>query len=183
RDALLAVADGVFAHCDYRHIEVGHIASRAAVSVPTFYGIFSGGRFSRDSGKNAWGVAVLDQRLNAALDQEATTNAHPHTRLLGRLSLLERVTASLPGITNALVGERTHSQVEYSGLLPRYYNEVTQIMADGQGQRDFSDAMSPSDMASSVLDSVAVAYAVHLDNPAARAASASLVVDGVAASR
>jgi AcrR family transcriptional regulator len=174
-NALLDAADGAFADSDYQGIQVEHIVSHSAVSAPTFYNVFPG--------RSAWASAVLDQRLSEALDQAAAAGAEaprtPHARLLGHLGLLERVSAPLPGITWALTEER-RDQKRYGEMLPRYYGEVTQVFADGQGQRTFRSDIAPEEMAEFALDSLATAYAVHLDNPATRAMSASLVLDGLA---
>lgn len=177
RNALLDAADSVFTDADYSAIKVEHVANHAGVSTATYYTVFPG--------KSAWGAAVLDRRLSDALDQQAAPGTEqpwsPRARLAGFLSLLGEVSTSLPGITKALVDERTDAQRQYADLLPRFYKEVTHAVMDGQRQDDFSVELPPSALADFVLDSLALAYAVHMDNPDARAMSMSLALAGVQA--
>jgi AcrR family transcriptional regulator len=177
RNAFLDAAESVFTDSSYRDVTVERVASHALISVPTFYSMFSG--------KNSWAAAVLDKRLNEALYQPETTEAGtprgPHARLLGHFGLLAQVSAPLPGITKALIDERTDTQAAYGDLVPRYHGDVTQAFADGQEQHVFRSDMPPASLADFALDSIALAYAVHLDNPAARAKTTSLLLDGLQA--
>jgi hypothetical protein len=73
--------------------------------------------------------------------------------------------------------------VSYSELVPWYHGELTGALRNGQEQQAFRDDMDASEMADFALDNIALAYAVHLDNPATRAMSASLLLtlDGLQA--
>lgn len=175
--ALLDAADGVFTDSDYSGITVQHIINNAGVSMTSFYNVFS------SKGKSAWGAAVLDRRLNRALTERAVPQS-PRAQLVGYLSLLDKVSAPLHGITQALVDERTDGRMEYDGLLPEYYYQVVDAITevkDQQGERDLCADISPSATADFVLDSIALAYAVHMDDPAARARSLSLALSSTLA--
>lgn len=177
RNTFLDVAESVFTDSSYRDVTVQHVASHAAISTATFYSMFSG--------KNSWAAAVLDKRLSDALDQPGTTEARtsrtPRDRLLGHFGLLAEASAQFPGITKALVDERTDAQVPYRELLPQYYGEVTQAFVDGYEQFTFRRDMTPADMADFSLDSIAMAYAVHLDHPGARGMHPTVLLDGLTA--
>ena len=176
RDAFLDTAETVFTDSDYRGIQVVHIANHARLGTPTFYTTFSS--------KAAWGAAVLDRRLNETIDEQAAVGTDslrtPRDRALGHFGLLGAVASPLPGITQALIDERT-AQVPYSELVPGYHSELTRALQDGQEQQAFRDDMDSAEMADFALDSIALAYAVHLDNPAVMAMSASLLRDGLLA--
>lgn len=174
RRSLLDSAATVFTDRDYSGVRVEHIANHAAKSTATYYTVFSG--------KSAWGTAVIEQRLNEALDRVPTVGAEtPRTRLVRHLGLLAEVAASLPGITKALLDERAERKVSYSGLLPRYHGEVTQDLTDGQERQVFRRDMPPADLADFAIDGIALANAVHLDNPSAREVRTSLVLNGLRA--
>lgn len=174
RGAFIDATEAVFTDSDYGGIQVEHIANHAGLSVPTFYNTFSN--------KAAWGAAVLDKRLNEALDKQAATETgSPRNRVLGHLGLLGEVANPLPGITQAFVDERTTAHTPYSELVPRYYGAVTGRFRDGQEQQVFRDDMEASEMADFALDSLAIAYAVRVDSPATRTMNLpSVVLDGLA---
>jgi AcrR family transcriptional regulator len=173
-DAFLSTAAPLYSDFSYPDIQVDDVVKRSGLSVPTFYNYFRA--------KSNWTAAVLDRRLNGALDQRVTTEStSPRTLLLGHLGLLGEVSGSLPGSTKALVDERADAQLPYREILPRYYGEVAQAVQSGQEQHAFRGDMTAAELADFAIDSIALAYAVHLDNPAARAASPSLVLDGLRA--
>jgi len=59
---------------------------------------------------------------------------------------------------------------------------VTGAFRDGQEQQVFRDDLDAAEIADFALDSLAMAYAVHLDNPATRTMNLpSLVLDGFSA--
>lgn len=175
RDAFIGTASALFREFEYPDITVEDISRRSARSTPTFYNVFTG--------KSDWAAAVLDTRLNGSLDQqhnpEAGRTPIPRTKVLGYLAILGEVAAPLPGITKALVDERTNAGQGYSELLPTYYSEVYEALRDGQEQHAFRANMDAAEMANFALDSLAMAYAVHLDNPVAWTMNLpSLVLDG-----
>jgi AcrR family transcriptional regulator len=173
RRAFLNAATEVFAEYSYPDIRADDIPQRAGRSSTSFYNFFVE--------KSDWAAAVLDSRLNDALDREtAAEPGTPHSRLLGYFGLLGAVSAPLPGITIALVDER-REQEPYSELLPRYYGEVTHAFQDGQEQQVFRIDIPAAEMADSSLTNIAVQYAIHLDDTAARARIPSLALDGFAA--
>ena len=179
RDAFLDAVTTVFTDSDYQGIKVEHVANYACLSIPTFYNTFSS--------KSAWGAAVLDRHLDEALGRQAAAETGsprtPRDRVLGHLVLLSEAAQPLAGITKALVDERTESQMQYSELLPRYYSGVTGTFRDGQEQRVFRADIEAAEMADFTLDSLAVAYAVHLDNPASRTTNLpSMILGGLLAS-
>lgn len=146
--------------------------------IATFYNFFPT--------KVDWAVAVLDSRVNEALDQQAADEPElaqaPRERVLGHLVLLGDVATSLPGITRALVEKRTDAQAPYTELLPRYYGEVTHLLQEGQEEHSFQTDIRADQMADFAIDSLAMTYAVHLDNQArGTAALPSLLLDGLTA--
>lgn len=180
RNAFLNTATDIFSELPYPDIQVMDVVRRSGISSATYYTMFPS--------KGAWAAAVLDTRLNTELDEwqvpEATQAPTPRAGVLGHLVLLGEVAAPLPGITQALVEERTTGQVPYSDLLPRYYGEITGALRDGQEQQAFRTDMEAGEMADFALDSLAMAYAMHLDNPMARTMNLpSVVLDGFAAQK
>lgn len=178
QDSFLDAATGVFTDSDYSRVKVEHVVSHAGLSTPSFYNVFSG--------KSAWGAALLDRRLQEALDKQPAAGTAPlpapRDRVLGNFALLGEVAKPLPGITKALADERTDSQMQYSDLIPRYYSEVVVAFQDCQEQRVFRADMEAAEMADFVIDSLAMAYAVHLDNAAAYTANLpSMILDGLSA--
>lgn len=94
--------------------------------------------------------------LKEALDQRTPEGVKvhaPYARLLGNFVLLD---------------ERTTAHTLYTGLVPRYYGEVTGALKDGQEQQGFRGDMNASEMAALALDTLAMACAVHLDDSATR---------------
>ena len=172
RNAYLGTAPDIFSEHAYPDIQVMDVVHRSGISSATFYTMFPA--------KSAWAAAVLDTRLNEALDQRRTPEGvpalTPRARALGYLTLLGEVAVPLPGITQALVEERTTGQVPYSELLPRYHGEVTGALRDGQEQHIFRGDMTPDEMADVAIGSLALAFAVHLGDPATRT-----ILDGFAA--
>jgi hypothetical protein len=119
------------------------------------------------------------------LDRQAPADGPPplpRARLLGRFGLLGGVSAPLPGITKGIVDERAEAQMPYTELLPRYYSEVVAALREGQEDRVFRADAEATEMADFVLDSLALAYAVHRENPTPVIASLpGLLIDGLAA--
>jgi AcrR family transcriptional regulator len=165
RNSFLNAAEIVFTDSSYRDVTVERVASHALISTPTFYSMFSG--------KSSWAAAVLDKRLNEALDQPGTIETGmprtPHARLVGHFGLLAQVSAPLPGITQALFDEHIGTQRPYSALVPRYYGEVTQALQEGQEQRVFDRDMTVAEMADVAVCGLAAAYANHLGDHMAKA--------------
>ena len=178
RSAFLGTATDIFSELAYPDIQVMDVVRRSGISSATYYTMFPS--------KGAWAAAVLDARLNTELDKqqvpEAVPAPTPRARVLGHLVLLGEAAAPLPGVTQALVEERTTGQVSYSELLPRYHGELTGALRHGQEQQAFRANMDAAEMADFALDSLAMTYAVHLDSPAARTMNLpSLVLDGFSA--
>jgi AcrR family transcriptional regulator len=174
RNAFLEAAEAVFADSDYLSVRVEHVASHAGVSAPTFYNIFPR--------KSAWAAAVLDQRVNQALDKRTSTAMQaagaPRDRILDHLGLLAAVSMPMPMITKSLVDERAEGEL-YSDLLPCYYGELTVAFAAGQRWNVFRSGVSPSDIANFALDSIATACAMPLASSSINAKLLpSLVLDG-----
>jgi AcrR family transcriptional regulator len=169
-NAFLDAAETEFANLGYAAAVVERAASNANLSTATFYSYFTG--------RGALGAAVLDRRLNRALDLESGEPVEaPHARLLGNLGLLGDISAPWPGITRALIDERTGQLARpYSELLPRYYAELTGALRDGQEQEVFRSDLEVHDMAEFALDSLAMAYAVPLGDTRGRGTNAPFLV-------
>lgn len=175
-NALLDAAEAEFADAGYAGAVVERAAGISTLSTATFYNYFTG--------KGALGAAVLDRRLNRALDREGGESVEaPRVRLLGHLGLLGDAAVPWPGITRALIDERTGQLARpYTELLPRYYAELTGTLQDGQEQGVFRNDLQASDMAEFALDSLAMAYAVPLDDTMGRGTNAPfLVLNGLSA--
>lgn len=178
REAFVGAATDLFAEYDYSNIKIDDIAQRSRRSIATLYNYFP------TRTKSSWAAAVLDARLNQALDQPAAPENQmartPRSLLLGHFGLLDTVSAPLPGITQALIEERTAGE-PYTNLLPRYYGEVTQALRDGQNQQVFRGDIDAAELADLTLDSLASVYAIHLDERIARATNmVFLLLDGLA---
>ncbi len=178
REAFVGAATDLFAEYDYSTIKVDDIAQRSGRGLATLYNYFPART------KSSWAAAVLDTRLNRALDQrtavEAQVGRAPRSLLLGHFGLLDTVSAPLSGITQALIEERTVGE-PYTKLLPRYYDEVTQALRDGQDQQVFRGDMDATKLADLTLDSLASVYAIPSDEGVARASGmAALLLDGLA---
>lgn len=175
----LDTAAAVFTECTYSDIQTDDIVRCSGGTADSFFNVFAG--------KSEWGVGVIDARINQALEQEqqapeGETSPAPRTRLLVHLGLLEEVSAQFPGITRAIIDERTVGRKQYGELLPRYYGEVIRALQDGQTRCVFRDDMSAAAIADFTLDRLAMAHAVHLYDPTAKGSRLlSLVLDGYAA--
>lgn len=178
REAFVGAAADLFAEYDYSTIRVDDIAQHSGRGLATLYNYFPA------RSKSAWAAAVLDSRLNQALDQptarEAQVSRAPRNLLLGHFGLLYEVSTPLSGITQALVEERAAGE-SYPDLLPRYYGEVTQALRDGQDQQVFRGDMDATKLADLTLDSLASIYAIPSDEGVARASGmAAILLDGLA---
>jgi AcrR family transcriptional regulator len=175
-NSFIEAAPTVFAGSNYQKVVVDDVIRQSGRSAPSFYNIFSG--------KSAWATAVLDRRLNHTLEERPETNhaSSVRTRLLGHLTLLGDTITPMPGITAALVEERTKTDPAqpYSQLLPRYHGTLTEIVRSGQLREAFREDIFPEDMADFALDSLAIAYAVPLGTePGRKATATSLIVSSM----
>jgi AcrR family transcriptional regulator len=167
----------LFARATYANITADDLALAARVTRATFYNTFLG--------KSAWAAAVIDDRLNEALDQrlavEDEVRASPPARLLGYISLLDTVVRPLPGIAKSLLDERTQArQRSYGELLPRFHAEMVGTLQAGQISEAFRSDIAAADLADFVLDSMAVSLAVNLPDRLDRAEGvAALLVQSV----